>query len=85
MKQLNFEQENSIDIGFEATAYKNKINISCTDNWCGDTENGFGATVALDLNKEQVVKLRDFLNDWLKETPNKSFNRNCSADASQSG
>lgn len=58
---LIFPQRNSIDEGFEVTPFADGCSIEITDDWYGDTETGFGASLSFDLDKEQIKKLIDFL------------------------
>ena len=44
---------------------KDSLGFSNNDDWCGDSETGFGATVAVELTREQVSKLHSALGDWL--------------------
>lgn len=41
------------------------LSFSCQDDWCGDTESGFGATVNVELDIEQVRELWSALGYWL--------------------
>jgi len=43
-----------------------KISFSNENEWCGDTETGFGALVSIDLNRNQVADLINTLQEWLK-------------------
>ncbi|OMH39761.1 hypothetical protein [Motiliproteus sp. MSK22-1] len=42
------------------------ITVSNNDDLCGDSSTGFGATVAIDISRADVERLRDFLNQWLE-------------------
>lgn len=42
-----------------------RLAISCNDEWCGSTETGFGATVSLDISKQDARRLRNYLNQYL--------------------
>lgn len=59
------------DLGLQVVAFAGgkDLSFSCNNDWCGDTESGFGATVSVSLGREDAEKLRDFLDAWLK-TPN---------------
>ena len=39
--------------------------ISNNNDWCGDTESGFGATVAIELTRADAKRLRDTIDAWL--------------------
>lgn len=41
------------------------LSFSNNDDWCGDTESGFGATVAIELKHAQVEALHVALGLWL--------------------
>lgn len=41
------------------------LGFSNSDDWCGDTESGFGAIVSVDLSRKQVAKLHAALGRWL--------------------
>lgn len=55
------------DPGCQAVAFKGKdtMTISNNNDWCGDTESGFGATVSVTLTRADAKRLRDMLNEWL--------------------
>lgn len=57
----------STDVGLQIIAEEedNVIHVKAFDEWCGDTETGFGAEVSVDLDIGSAIKLRDFLNEWL--------------------
>ena len=60
---LEFEQKDSIDAGLELRwKNDNQLEITITDDWYGDTETGFGASLTIELNGGQVEKLIKFLN-----------------------
>jgi len=65
MDKIKFIIESSIDTELEAIMYKNKINLCLTNDWCGDSISGFGASIDIDLDREQVMKLKNFLNEFL--------------------
>lgn len=44
-----------------------RLVFSNQDDWCGSTESGFGATVAIELKREQVAQLHAALGEWLGE------------------
>lgn len=67
MLKLIFEKEHSIDPEFEITAYTDKIHVHVEEDWCGDSITGFGATMDFDWNREQVLKLRNFFDNFLGE------------------
>jgi len=66
-KRLFFETEVE-DPGCQATAYRggDQLRISNNDDWCGDTETGFGATVSVGLTREDATRLRDMIDTWLE-------------------
>jgi hypothetical protein len=57
------------DPGIQIVPLDDGISISAQDDWCGDTESGFGATVSVPLTREQVVALRDALSAYLDSQP----------------
>jgi len=60
------------DPGMQVVATESGLSFSNQDDWLGDTEAGFGATVAVTLTRAQVALLHDSLGRWLavqNETP----------------
>lgn len=41
------------------------LSFSNQDDWCGSTETGFGATVVINLSRQQVCELHASLGRWL--------------------
>lgn len=41
------------------------VSFSAEDEWCGCTETGFGATVSVDINRNDAEKLVEMLTKWL--------------------
>lgn len=39
-----------------------RLDIEICEPWAGSTETGFGSTSSITLSKEQVIALRDWLN-----------------------
>jgi len=65
MEKLSFEQHDSIDVGLEATIYgRERLTLCLTDDWCGDTETGFGASVSFTMDREQAAKLYAFISHF---------------------
>lgn len=52
----------------QVTAFEGgeSLSFSAEDEWCGGTDTGFGATVSVDIKREDVKKLVDTLNKWLE-------------------
>lgn len=69
-ERVLFEAGND-DLGCQiiATHGEGRITISNNDDWCGDSISGFGATVSVELSREDVSRLQEFLNIWLEATP----------------
>jgi hypothetical protein len=65
-ERLFFETDKE-DPSCQAVAFKGAetMTISNNNDWCGDTETGFGATVSIDLTRADAMRLRDMLNKWL--------------------
>lgn len=61
---LTIKQDFSVSIDLKEKA--DNIYIEIEDEWCGDTESGFGALVGINLNGDQVKKVHDFLGNWLR-------------------
>jgi hypothetical protein len=59
------------DPGIQVVPFDGGISISAQDDWCGDTETGFGATVSVQLTREQVAELHAALGRYLG-TPNEA-------------
>lgn len=55
------------DPGMQVVATDTGLSFSNQDDWCGDTESGFGATVAIQLDKAQVSALHAALGRWLDQ------------------
>ena len=56
------------DVDMQVVACDGKVNFSINNDWCGNTESGFGATVDIDINREDTQKLISVLQEWLKTT-----------------
>ena len=50
---------------FVGNSGSDTASISNNHDWCGDTETGFGATVAVDLTRDDARRLRDTIDAWL--------------------
>jgi len=44
------------------------IRIECTNEWCGDTERGFGASVGIELNHADAERVHRALCAHLQKT-----------------
>jgi hypothetical protein len=67
MAKIVFDTDS--DPGIQVTELEDgRLSFSCQDDWCGDTEFGFGATVNVDISREQVADLAQSLINWLMET-----------------
>jgi len=69
MRPLEIEQKDSIDVGLEIRPHQDPagnafLEITCSDDWCGSTETGFGASVSFFCTKEQVEKIINYMNEW---------------------
>lgn len=53
------------DPGMQVVVTGEGLSFSNQDDWCGDTESGFGATVAIQLSRQQVQTLYEALGRWL--------------------
>ena len=53
---------------FVGNADEDTATISNNDDWCGDTESGFGATVSIQLTRDDARRLRDAIDAWLAST-----------------
>ena len=62
---LTFEIDFSTSIDFKVK--DDGVYIEIVDEWCGDTESGFGALLGADLDRDQVKELCAFLSDWLNK------------------
>ncbi len=49
------------DPGLQAVADEFGVHVTCSDDWCGDTETGFGASVTVNLTKQQALELAKFI------------------------
>ena len=56
------DSSNSIDF----KAKSNGVYVEIENEWCGDSETGFGYTLGIHLNYDQVLQARNFLDNWLK-------------------
>jgi hypothetical protein len=70
MKEVfTLPQNNSTDVGIECIAWKfgtgQGFSITVTDDWYGDSETGFGASVSCSFDRKQAEEFRDFLTKWL--------------------
>ena len=54
------------DPGMQVVVAGDGLSFSNQDDWCGDSESGFGATVAVTLSREQVIALNCALTEWLE-------------------
>lgn len=67
MSRVLFDTDS--DPGMQVVAISDgKLSFSCNDDWCGDSESGFGATVAIEIDREQVSELAQSLVAWLMRT-----------------
>ncbi len=57
-KHLQFGDDPSIEF---VTHENGELHIEINNDWCGDTEHGFGATLLHSLTKDQVEELEEFL------------------------
>lgn len=53
------------DPGIQVVPFKGGISISAQDDWCGSSETGFGATVSVQLTREQAVAFHEALGRYL--------------------
>ena len=53
--------EDSLGDGVQFIAKDDGLHVHCHNDYCGDSESGFGAEVGFDLNLQQVNKLIEFL------------------------
>lgn len=66
--RLFFEAGND-DLGLQVVSTEGgSISFSINDEWCGSTETGFGATVTVDITKDDAIRLRDLLTEWLVDS-----------------
>lgn len=63
MSRLVFDTDS--DPGMQVTVSDSGLYFSNQDDWCGDTESGFGATVGVTLSRQQVEDLHESLGNWL--------------------
>ena len=65
-KRFFFETDQE-DPGCQAVAIQGEstVSISNTDDWCGSTETGFGATVSICLTRADARRLVSMLVEWL--------------------
>lgn len=61
---LTIDQDFSVSIDFKAKT--DGMYIEIEDAWRGDTETGYGAIVGIDLKKEDIQNVYDFIDNWLK-------------------
>lgn len=45
------------------------LNFTANDEWCGDSETGFGALVTVTLHVGEVMELSESLRAWLATQP----------------
>lgn len=55
----------SEDLQVVAVEGSETCNFSTEDEWCGSTETGFGATVSVDLDRNEVKELILKLQQWI--------------------
>lgn len=48
--------------------YDYELNFCCHDDWCGDSETGFGESVTIALSRKDVVNLVEKLSEWIEST-----------------
>ena len=53
------------DPGMQVVEVEGGLSFSNQDDWCGDSETGFGATVSVMLTRQQVAELHAALGSWL--------------------
>lgn len=70
MKRFFFETKVD-DPGCQATAYEGSETLSISNNndWCGSTETGFGATVVVELTRDDAERLAAMIHEWLSTKP----------------
>lgn len=61
----NFEFENRMGDALRVTASAKGLYFEAHSEWAGDTETGFGSTCMVDLPREAVEALRNYLSAWL--------------------
>ena len=62
---LNLGENSFKDLQITGFEGEETLSFSANDEWCGDSVSGFGATVSVELDKEKIKTLANFLNDWL--------------------
>lgn len=58
-------QSEDLNVQIIAEIGADSINISANNEWCGSTETGFGATVCVDVQRNDVERLYEILGKWL--------------------
>jgi hypothetical protein len=58
-------QSFSEDLQLVAVEGSKTCNFSAEDEWCGSSETGFGATVSVDLDRDEAKELVLKLQQWL--------------------
>ena len=62
---LTFEQKFNESISIDFKAKSEGMYIEIESEWAGNSETGFGALVGIELNRDQIRELKDFLTRWL--------------------
>lgn len=67
MNDVEFAMETRDSTGdtLSLTSYQGQVRLCIEEPWAGDTESGFGRECSAYLNREQVIALRDALNEVL--------------------
>ena len=65
--QRSFFEAGTDDLGLQVVAIdgNDRVNFSCNNDWCGDTQSGIGATVSVDITREDAQRLVAMLSKWL--------------------
>ena len=53
------------DLQVVAIEGENTVYFSAEDEWCGSTETGFGATVGVEITRDDASRLIAMLTEWL--------------------
>jgi hypothetical protein len=67
MKNKLFFESGNDDLGLQVVETTDgNLSFSANNEWCGDTESGFGATVTVCITLDDAKRLIDALTKWVK-------------------
>lgn len=60
---LTIDQDSSVSM--DINAQSSDVYISIENEWCGDSQSGFGANVSISLNYKQAIQVYEFIGKWI--------------------